>query len=185
MFVQCFRYVLPTPVLLAVLLILNPLCAFCAWGNPVQTRPNELSALKTLAEKLEKEYGEDISKLAEWSGFDEALLYAIVLVESEGNPDALNKSGARGLGQVKPEAETEAGCTEAHEPAGNLACMANYLTVLRDKEKLKTVAKILLGYRLGPTGAREAIKENPRVLKNHRYVTKVLKTRKVLASLEF
>jgi len=183
MFFGFIRYVLPTPVrLFALILILNPLAV--AWGNQVQTRHNELSAtIKTQAEQLEEKYGEDITRLAKWSSFDEAFLYAIVLVESEGNPDALNKSGAQGLGQLKPIAKKEAGCQRAEEALENLACMANYLVILRDKEGFRTKRKILLAYAFGPSGAREAIKENPQIIRTHYYVTRVLGRERVVLSM--
>lgn len=174
------RYVLPTLAIL-VATTLNPLCASSAWGNQVQTRSNEkIATIKAQAEQLEEEFGEDISRLATWGGFEEALLYAIILVESEGNPHALSKRGARGLGQLMPITEKEAGCERAHEPAGNLACMTVYLTILWDRRGFKNKRKLLLAYFLGPNGARELLRENPKAIRTHHYITRVLEVERVI-----
>ena len=186
-----FRYVLSTSaVLLAVLLFLNPQVASATSKKSVQTRHNEISqdpwyrSVHPRAEKLEIEYGQVIYATAEEDNLDEVLIIALILAESDGNHKAHNKkSGAKGLGQIKLNAQKEAGCKNISSGPRNIACMGKVLKGLRDKEKIVGLHNTVLAYYLGPTGAREATEEDPWRPFVDPYVVRVVQTLMMLQGI--
>ena len=59
-------------------------------------------------------------------GIDWRLLLAIMYKESRFDPDAVSRSGARGLMQLKPIAASEVGMTHYEDPADNVLAGARY-----------------------------------------------------------
>lgn len=83
----------------------------------------------------------------EWN-LDPRLLKALILHESGGNPMAVSKAGAQGLGQIMPETQRQLGVTAPHDPVQSIYGAAKYLSEALDKEG--TPDKALLYYHGGP-----------------------------------
>ncbi len=57
-----------------------------------------------------------------------ALVYAVLRIESGGNPNAVSKHGAVGLMQLMPATVAGCGLSDAFDPRGNIECGASYLS---------------------------------------------------------
>ncbi len=72
----------------------------------------------------------EIKAAARKAGINEALIVAVVIVESGGNPYAKSPKGALGLGQLMPGTAHRYGVRDAFDPAENLRGSATYLSDL-------------------------------------------------------
>jgi len=94
---------------------------------------------------------------AEWN-LDPRLLKALILHESGGDPMAVSKAGAQGLGQIMPETQRQLGVTAPHDPVtGQITgttiqeqtrqCLTNIAAILEEAgsslDKIVTVTIIL------------------------------------------
>lgn len=64
---------------------------------------------------------------------DARLMASVVAVESSFNPRAVSRTGAMGLGQLKPATAKWLGVSDPFDPQDNLMGMAKYLRFLLDK----------------------------------------------------
>jgi soluble lytic murein transglycosylase-like protein len=100
-------------------------------------------------------------KLQPAQGFvvDPPLVYALVRRESNFQPSAVSRSGARGLMQLMPQtAQAVAGAQAAqlHDPALNLAIGQKYLLALAADEAIDgDLIRLLAGYNQGQGGLRK------------------------------
>lgn len=73
----------------------------------------------------------EIERLAKGSaheyGVDAYLVLAVIKVESDFNPGAVSKVGARGLMQLMPDTALDMGVTDIFDPAQNIAAGTQYL----------------------------------------------------------
>ncbi|MEA3366091.1 MAG: lytic transglycosylase domain-containing protein [Candidatus Hydrogenedentes bacterium] len=109
------------------------------------TSPTEYD--QSVIESLVAEYAKQYS-------LQENLVYAVIRVESNGDPNAVSHAGARGLMQLMPGTAKEMGVTNIIDPAQNIAGGAQYLS------KLVTffegdVRLALAGYNAGPENVRK------------------------------
>jgi len=74
----------------------------------------------------------EIEAAAGSGGINSALLAALVLVESGGDPRAVSPKGAMGLGQLMPGTVRRYGVRDPWNPAENLKASASYLSDLID-----------------------------------------------------
>jgi soluble lytic murein transglycosylase-like protein len=72
----------------------------------------------------------EIEAAARKARISEALIAAVVMVESGGNPNAKSPAGALGLGQLMPATARRYGVRNAFNPAENLRGSAAYLSDL-------------------------------------------------------
>lgn len=79
---------------------------------------------------LKAEYGSVIKEVARAHALEDALLHAVVTVESAYNPRAVSKKGAAGLMQLMPETAQRYGVIDRFDPVQNLHGGARYLTEL-------------------------------------------------------
>lgn len=74
----------------------------------------------------------EIERLAKGSageyGVDAYLVLAVIKVESDFNPGAVSKVGARGLMQLMPDTAIDMGVTDIFDPAQNVAAGTQYLS---------------------------------------------------------
>lgn len=88
-----------------------------------------------LPSALRVSYGKEIARVANLHGVDQALLAAVVQVESGFNPHARSAAGARGLMQLMPGTARRFGAVHINNPMENLAAGARYLRYLLDEFK--------------------------------------------------
>lgn len=78
----------------------------------------------------ERPYGDVITQVAALYRIEEALLHAVISVESGYNAKAVSKRGAGGLMQLMPQTAKRYGVTDVFDPADNIRGGARYLTDL-------------------------------------------------------
>lgn len=85
-----------------------------------------------LARKVMTSWRHEIGTAAHASRLSEALLTALVMVESNGKQNAVSHAGAQGLGQLMPGTARHLGVRDAFHPSQNLRGAAAYLSDLLD-----------------------------------------------------
>jgi len=107
------------------------------------------------------------------SGLDPALLLAVTMEESGGDPDARSAKGAVGLMQLMPATAVELGVSDRNNPGQNLQGGASYRAqMLRRYEGRLDVA--LAAYNAGPGNVDQAGGEIPSFNETRDYVRRVL-----------
>jgi soluble lytic murein transglycosylase-like protein len=115
----------------------------------------------------------EIHAAARSAGLDPALLLAVVLEESAGDPDALSPKGAEGLMQLMPGTAAEVGVTDRRDPAANLRGGAHYLArQIRSHDG--DLERALAAYNAGPGAVARAGDRVPDYPETRRYVSRVL-----------
>ncbi len=109
------------------------------------TSPTEYtqSAIESLVAEYARQYG-----------LQESLIYAVIRVESNGDPNAVSRAGARGLMQLMPGTAKEMGVTNIVDPAQNIAGGTQYLSKLVRLFN-GDVRLALAGYNAGPENVRK------------------------------
>jgi soluble lytic murein transglycosylase-like protein len=105
-------------------------------------------------------------------GVDEALLTAVIRVESNFNPWAVSRRGARGAMQIMPETGKKLGLADFFNPEANVDAGARYLA-----EMLRLFPSLelsLAAYNAGPEAVRRYGGSLPPYLETRRYVDQVL-----------
>jgi soluble lytic murein transglycosylase-like protein len=85
-----------------------------------------------------KPYAKEIALAAHEAGVDQALVHAVIHVESGYRADAVSPKGAIGLMQVLPETAKRFGIQDATQPKANLKAGTRYLRVLLDLFEQRT-----------------------------------------------
>ena len=104
-------------------------------------------------------------------GLSQELLNAVMQVESGGDPQAVSRSGARGLMQLMPQTATMLGVSDSFNPSMNLDGGARYLRSLLDRYD-GDLDRALGAYNAGP-GAVDRYDGVPPYPETQRYVDKV------------
>ena len=90
-----------------------------------------------------------VERYARRYGLKEAVVYAVIHAESNFNPHAVSRAGARGLMQLMPGTAAEMNVEDVFDPAQNIAGGAQYLAqLLRTFDDDLSLA--LAGYNAGP-----------------------------------
>lgn len=90
-----------------------------------------------------------IAAASDRHGIDADLLYSVIRAESDFNPHAVSRKGARGLMQLMPETAGKLGVTDAFDTASNVDAGTKYLRELLDRYHYD-LAKALAAYNAGP-----------------------------------
>ncbi len=171
------------------------------WKVWLKTGPGKAAALRGRTDVVPprdaasvrySRYDQDIRDQQLYFGIPEALMRAVMKVESDFDPRVVSSAGAQGLMQLMPETARQMGVTDSFEPRQNIMGGARYLQVLArrfcrtpagtaddgrvadralicsDEERVKVIA----GYHAGP-GAVEKYGGMPPYETTRAYVTMV------------
>jgi soluble lytic murein transglycosylase-like protein len=116
-------------------------------------------------------YAHEIRAAAGRHGVSPALLFAVVEVESNFDPNAQSSKGARGLGQVMPATARDMGVHPARlwHPESNVEASGRYLRWLADRYG-RDLDRVLVAYNAGPAVADG---QRPVPAETRAYVVKV------------
>lgn len=94
-----------------------------------------------------------VRKYAKQYDLDEHLVLGVIRAESNFDPHAISKAGARGLMQLMPGTAQDMQVDNAHDPAQNIAGGTQYLAKLH-KEFGEDLDLVLAAYNAGPGNVR-------------------------------
>jgi len=118
-------------------------------------------------------YDPHVKGAAEKYRLPEALILAVMAVESNFDPRALSDKGAMGLMQLMPATARELYVADAWDPAQNIEGGARYLRLLANQYSGDLV-KTLAAYNAGPEAVRRAGEAVPNIPETREYVRKVV-----------
>jgi soluble lytic murein transglycosylase-like protein len=103
----------------------------------------------------------------------EALILAVMAVESNFDPRAMSEKGAMGLMQLMPGTARDMYVGDAWDPEQNVEGGARYLRILANQYRGDMV-KTLAAYNAGPDAVRRAGEAVPNIPETREYVRKVV-----------
>jgi len=106
-------------------------------------------------------------------GLPEALLLAVMAVESNFDHQAVSEKGAMGLMQLMPGTAKDMYVSDAWDPGQNIEGGARYLRVLANQYRGDMVLT-LAAYNAGPEAVRRAGEAVPKIPETQEYVRKVV-----------
>ena len=106
------------------------------------------------------------------SGVSAALINAVLMAESAGDPSAVSNAGAQGLMQLMPDTAASCGIENAFDPVQNVDCGSRYLRELLQRYN-NDVELAVAAYNAGP-GAVAAYHGVPPYAETRAYVARVL-----------
>lgn len=117
-------------------------------------------------------FGQTIEKSARRYKVDPKLVYAVIMVESEGRPDAVSPKGAKGLMQLTDSTAADMGVADSLNPDQNIDGGTKYLSRLLEKYD-GDLKLTLAAYNSGP-GNVSKYNGVPPFNETRRYIEKVL-----------
>lgn len=124
------------------------------------------------AEKIKKDFGEMVGIAALLHDYDEKLVLAVIVVESEGKHDAVSYRGAQGLMQLMPVTARAMGAKNPKEPFQNILAGTKYLKELERSYGFDSPQAALVAYNMGPSRAKRWLSQyDP---EEYGYVQKVM-----------
>ncbi len=119
------------------------------------------------------QWREHIRQAADKYRLPEALLLAVMAVESNFDQQALSEKGAMGLMQLMPGTAKDMYVSDAWDPAQNIEGGARYLRILANQYGGDMV-RTLAAYNAGPEAVRRAGGAVPGIPETQEYVKKVV-----------
>ncbi len=120
-------------------------------------------------------YDTAIDSEARAAGVDPVLVKSVMLVESNFNPRAVSRKGARGLMQLMPDTARRFGVSDRHDAGQSIRAGVRYLAALLEQFK-GDVSLALAGYNAGE-GAVARHSGVPPYRETHEYIRRVLVAR--------
>ncbi len=102
-----------------------------------------------------REYDNLIREAANDHNIPYATLFALIVNESGGNPQAVSTAGARGLTQIMPRTASSRGCRDLADPETSINCGAQILAEYA--ERFGSLDLGLAAYAIGPSMVREKV----------------------------
>jgi soluble lytic murein transglycosylase-like protein len=118
-------------------------------------------------------YSGHVRSAADKYKLPEALILAVIAVESNFDPRALSEKGAMGLMQLMPGTARDLYVADAWDPAQNIEGGARYLRLLAN-QYAGDMVKTLAAYNAGPDAVRRAGETVPNIPETREYVRKVV-----------
>jgi soluble lytic murein transglycosylase-like protein len=118
-------------------------------------------------------YAGHVRSAADKYKLPEALILAVIAVESNFDPRALSEKGAMGLMQLMPGTARDLYVAEPWDPAQNIEGGARYLRLLAN-QYAGDMVKTLAAYNAGPDAVRRAGEAVPDIPETREYVRKVV-----------
>jgi soluble lytic murein transglycosylase-like protein len=115
-----------------------------------------------------------IESAARASRLEPALLQAVMVAESGGDPKALSSKGARGLMQLMPATARLYGVRDAFDPEQNIRAASRYLRDLTDRYQ-DDLRLVLAAYNAGPAAVDSYGGKVPPLRETLDYVPRVLR----------
>ncbi|MGE5276872.1 MAG: lytic transglycosylase domain-containing protein [Acidobacteriota bacterium] len=100
-------------------------------------------------------YSKEILDAAREHQIDPALISAVIRAESDFDPEAISRKGARGLMQLMPATARRMGVRRDFDPSENIQGGTAYLAELADRYGEKAVELILAAYNAGERAVEE------------------------------
>lgn len=123
-------------------------------------------------DKTKAQYGEMINIAALLHDYDDKLILAVIVVESEGNEVATSHRGAQGLMQLMPGTAKAMGAKDPKEPFQNILAGTKYLKSLEADYGFDSPQEALVAYNMGPSRAHRWLSQYPAT--DYGYVQKVM-----------
>ena len=131
------------------------------------------------------QYSKVIETAARASRLEPALVQAVMVAESGGDPNALSSKGARGLMQLMPATARLYGVRNAFDPEQNIRGASRYLRDLTDRYR-DDLELVLAAYNAGPAAVdlhggkipplKETLDYVPRVLRLYSQLRELART---------
>lgn len=122
----------------------------------------------------QRPYAQEVSQAAASNDLPEALLHAVIRIESGYNPSARSVKGAAGLMQLMPDTAREMGVTNVWDPSANIQGGARYLKQLMVMFG-NDVSLAVAAYNAGPAAVSKRGNVIPPFAETQRYVPDVLR----------
>jgi soluble lytic murein transglycosylase-like protein len=122
----------------------------------------------------QRPYAQEVSQAAASNGLPEALLHAVIRIESGYNPSARSVKGAAGLMQLMPDTAREMGVSNVWDPSANIQGGARYLKQLMVMFG-NDVSLAVAAYNAGPAAVSKRGNVIPPFAETQRYVPDVLR----------
>ena len=122
----------------------------------------------------EAPYGQLIQTAAQKYGVDADLVFSVIAAESNFNPNAVSRRGARGLMQLLPSTATRLGVKDIYDPAQNIEAGTRYLHELLALYRGDLVLTVA-AYNAGP-GALQKYGRVPPYRETQSYIRAIRKT---------
>jgi Rod binding domain-containing protein len=126
--------------------------------------------IKTV-DPIKSQFGEIIAEAAHESKLDSALIQSVIKAESNGDPNAISRAGAKGLMQLADSTALDLGVVNPFDPRANVLGGARYLRNLIDRYK-GDLRLALAAYNAGP-GTVERHGGVPPFRETHDYIRRV------------
>ncbi len=127
--------------------------------NALELRRNRVSqaplsrAQHSPTEDIMSRYGDLIDQAAEATSLDSTLIASVIKTESNGDPDAVSRAGAKGLMQLIDTTAEELGVENVYNPQENILAGSKYLKKMIDR--FGDVKLGLAAYNAGPGNVKK------------------------------
>ncbi|ABS27865.1 lytic transglycosylase domain-containing protein [Anaeromyxobacter sp. Fw109-5] len=142
-------------------------------GGVYQSGSRPQARARRASSDRQREWREHIAAAAQRYALPEALLLAVMSVESNFDQRALSEKGAMGLMQLMPGTAKDMFVSDAWDPGQNIEGGARYLRILANQYQGDLV-RTLAAYNAGPEAVRRAGGDVPNIPETREYVRKVV-----------